>query len=62
MIAVAMVLRMYDFEMAGYVDSQGQRTEKFRGTRSKLPGTGTGLPDGDIFVRIKGRTRNTMES
>ncbi|KAI4229744.1 MAG: hypothetical protein L6R36_000660 [Xanthoria steineri] len=62
-VAVATVLRMYDFEMVGYVDRQGQRTEDFPGMRSKLPGTGIGLPDGDILVRIKERTQNTtMES
>ncbi|KAL9061958.1 MAG: hypothetical protein Q9206_000144 [Seirophora lacunosa] len=62
MVAVAMVLRMYDFEMVGYADGQGKRTDKFPGMRSKLPGTGIGLPDGDILVRIKRRTQSSMES
>ncbi|CAO1605168.1 hypothetical protein XANCAGTX0491_008694 [Xanthoria calcicola] len=61
-VAVATVLRMYDFQMVGYCDRQGRRTEDFPGMRSKLPGTGIGLPDGDIHVRIKERTQNTMES
>ena len=62
LVAVALILRMYDFEMAGYIDGQGKGTEKFPGMRSKLPGTGIPIPDGDVLVRIRERARDGMES
>lgn len=53
--AVAMVLLSFEFDVLGFVDGQGNATQKFPGIRQNYPGTGTVCIDGDIKVRARKR-------
>lgn len=53
--ALAMVLLEFDFDVLGFVDAQGHRTEAFPGFAKAFAGSGALAPGGDLRVRMRPR-------
>ena len=55
--ALAMALLRFDFEVLGFVDEDGKKTDEFPCPGKQYPGAGALMPGGDLKVRIRRRER-----
>ena len=55
--ALAMILLRFEFEVLGFVNKDGENTDKFPGFANQYPGAGALMPGGDLKVKMRRRER-----